>query len=43
MFVDNDTRLRHLLDAAKETILFSENKSRTDLDTDRMLTLSLIS
>ncbi|XZN93991.1 MAG: DUF86 domain-containing protein [Microcoleus sp.] len=31
-----------MLDAAKEAVLFSGNKSRTDLDNNRMLTLSLV-
>jgi len=42
MFADDETRLHHMLDAAKEAILFSKNKSRNDLDTNRMLTLSLV-
>jgi len=42
MFIDNNTRLHHMLDAAKEAVLFSANKSRTDLDNNRMLTLSLV-
>lgn len=42
MFIDNNTRLHHMLDAAKEAVLFSENKSRTYLDNNRMLTLSLV-
>ncbi|WP_449417037.1 HepT-like ribonuclease domain-containing protein [Phormidium nigroviride] len=42
MFIDNETRLRHMLDAAKEAISFAENRTRSDLDTDRMLTLSLV-
>ncbi len=35
-------RLRHMLDAAKEAIKFTVNKSRKDLDRDRMLTLAII-
>ena len=35
-------RLRHMLDAAQEAIKFAANKSRKDLDRDRMLTLAII-
>jgi uncharacterized protein with HEPN domain len=35
-------RVRHMLDAAREAISFAENRARSDLDTDRMLTLSLM-
>jgi uncharacterized protein with HEPN domain len=35
-------RLRHMLDAAKEAIAFSKGKSRANLDTDRILVLSLV-
>jgi uncharacterized protein with HEPN domain len=35
-------RLHHMLDAAKEASSFAENKSRSDLKSDRMLTLSVI-
>jgi len=42
MFIDNETRLRHMLDAAREAISFAKNRTRNDLDTDRMLTLSLV-
>ncbi|MGB8686238.1 MAG: hypothetical protein WCD53_02705, partial [Microcoleus sp.] len=42
MFIDHNTRLHHMLDAAKEAVLFSANTNRTYLDTNRMLTLSLV-
>lgn len=42
MFIDNDTRLRHILDAAREAVLFAQDKTRSDLNTNRMLTLSLV-
>ena len=29
--------IRHMLDAAKEALSFAKNKSRGDLDSDRML------
>ena len=35
-------RVRHILDAAREVLEFSTRKSRFDLDTDRMLNLSLV-
>jgi len=35
-------RLRHMLDAAKESIHFTRNKTRSSLDTDRKLVLALI-
>ncbi len=35
-------RLRHMLDAAREATLFARNNTRSDLDTNRMLTLSLL-
>ncbi len=35
-------RVRHMLDAARDAIAFSTNKTRHDLDTDRMLVLSLV-
>ncbi len=41
MYVDNVTRLRHMLDAAREAVGFSRGRSRADLDTDRLLSLGL--
>lgn len=35
-------RLRHMLDAAREAVSFSAGRSRSDLDSDRMLVLSLV-
>jgi uncharacterized protein with HEPN domain len=35
-------RLRHLLDAAREALQFANGRSRSDLETDRMLNLSLV-
>ncbi len=35
-------RVRHILDAAREAVSFSEGRCRTDLDTDRKLNLSLV-
>jgi len=42
MFEDNEIRLRHILDAAREAVSFIEGHHRKDLDTDRKLNLSLI-
>jgi uncharacterized protein with HEPN domain len=42
MFKDNETRLRHILDAAREAVSFIEGHQRRDLDTDRKLNLSLV-
>ena len=39
---DDPVRLRHLLDAAREAELFAQNKTRSDLDTDRKLVLALV-
>lgn len=38
----DNTRLRHMLDAAKETVGFATGKSRKDLDDDRQLSLAII-
>ncbi len=35
-------RLHHILDAAREAVAFSQGRSRNDLNTDRMLNLSLV-
>jgi uncharacterized protein with HEPN domain len=35
-------RLRHMLDAAEEAVSFGRDRTRPDLDHDRMLTLSLV-
>ena len=38
----DDARLRHMLDAAREAVAFATGHQRADLDTNRMLTLSLV-
>lgn len=38
----NIIRIKHMLEAASEAMSFIEGKSREDLDSNRMLTLSLI-
>jgi hypothetical protein len=40
MLKNDDVCLRHILDAAREAIAFSSNRSREELDIDRMLNLS---
>lgn len=35
-------RLQHMLNAANDAISFSNGRTKTDLDTDRMYTLSLV-
>lgn len=40
--IDDMTRLRHMRDAAAEAICFACGRIRTDLDSDRMLTLALV-
>lgn len=42
MHKDDVIRVRHMLEAAEEAISFAKGRSRTDLDQDRMLTLSII-
>lgn len=42
MYSDDLTRLRHMLDAAREAESFVVNKTRQDLSTDRVLTLALV-
>lgn len=39
MHKDNIIRLRHMLEAAKEALSFSENKAKSDLYSNRMLAL----
>jgi len=39
---DDSIRLHHMLDAAKEAELFSRDKTRKSLDTDRELVLALV-
>ncbi len=40
--IDDLTRLRHMRDAAIEALAFSRDRTRNDLDRDRMLTLALV-
>ncbi len=35
-------RLRHMLDAARKAVEFSEGRTRNDLDSDEMLSLALV-
>jgi uncharacterized protein with HEPN domain len=42
MHKDDQVRLRHMLDAAREAIFFASGRKRTDLDSNRMLVLSLV-
>ena len=39
---EDEERLRHMLDAAKEAISFVEGHTRDDLDKNRQLTLALV-
>jgi uncharacterized protein with HEPN domain len=39
---DDFIRVRHMLDAAKEAISFVGNKTRDDLESNRMLVLSIV-
>lgn len=39
---NDEVCLRHILDAAREAIVFCRGRSRADLDKDRMLNLSLV-
>jgi hypothetical protein len=39
---DVRVRLLHMRDHAREAVAFSEGRTRADLDTDRMLHLSLL-
>lgn len=38
----DEIRLRHLLDAAREAMSFTQGRTRADLASDRMLALSLV-
>ena len=42
MHIDDDTRLRHMHDAAGEAMAFARGKTRQDLDNNRQLALSLL-
>jgi len=39
---DDFVRLSHMLDSAREAVSFISGKTRSDLDSDRKLTLSLV-
>jgi uncharacterized protein with HEPN domain len=39
---EGDSRLRHMLDYAKEAVAMGSGRTRADLDTDRQLNLSLV-
>ena len=39
---DDRIRLQHMLDAAREALSFADGHSREDLDSNRMLALSLV-
>ena len=39
---DDEVRLRHMLDAAREAVSFAHGRVRGDLETDRQLVLSLV-
>ena len=39
---DKETRFRHMLDHAQESVDLMQNKSRADLDNDRVLHLALV-
>lgn len=39
---DDNVRIRHILDAASEAVDLTKDCSRSDLDTDRKLNLSLV-
>ena len=38
----DDVRLRHMRDAAKEALEFAQDRTRSDLEADRMLVLALV-
>ena len=42
MLENDEIRLRHMLEAACEAVSFASERSRSDLDKDRLLTLSLV-
>lgn len=39
---DDAIRIRHMLDAAREVIEFTQGRTRADLDVDRLLVLALV-
>jgi len=40
--IDDLTRLKHIRDSGKEALSFVKNRTRQDLDCDRMLSLALV-
>ncbi|MFQ5974756.1 MAG: DUF86 domain-containing protein [Candidatus Hydrothermarchaeales archaeon] len=42
MLKADQVRMQHMLDSAREALLFVQNKSRSSLDSDRKLTLALV-
>ena len=42
MYVDDETRLRHMLDAAREASGFARDNSRADLEVNRLLAFGLV-
>lgn len=42
MRLEDEERLRHMLDAAREAISFVKGRKRTDLENDRQLALALV-
>ena len=42
MHADDQTRLRHIVDAARQAIAFVEGRRPSELETDRMLSLALV-
>lgn len=42
MYKDDNVRLRHMRDAARQAIGFAANRKRTDLDSDMMLVFALV-
>lgn len=39
---DDEIRLRHMLDAAREVLSFAQGRTRNDLEYDRQLVLALV-
>ena len=39
---DDEIRLRHMIEAAREAVSFARGRARGDLETDRQLVLSLV-
>ena len=42
MLRDDEIRLRHMLDAAREALSFAQGRTRGELDNDRQLGLALV-